>query len=236
LVEHPLDNVVWNSIDGPRAALAERRGLAARFHHDVSPFGAIAEDVPQAWDDLADLIGPGHATSLFGPGIEVPDGWEELFQVPCGQLVAEHVTTDGESDGLVVLGHDDVPEMLELVAATKPGPFGPRTIEFGGYVGLRDDAGRLLAMAGERLSCGGFTEVSAVCTVADQQGQGLGTRMVRALVESIRARGEEAFLHVADSNVHAYRLYLALGFTERCKAAAVILRAPRKVPSPAGGD
>ena len=35
--------------------------------------------------------------------------------------------------------------------------------------------------------------------------------MVKALVESIRARGEEAFLHVADTNVNAYRLYLAMG-------------------------
>jgi ribosomal protein S18 acetylase RimI-like enzyme len=225
-VATPLDNVVWHSIVGPRAVLAERHGLAGRFHPEVSPFGAIAEASPAAWADLAALLGPGRATSLFGPGIEPAAGWTEQWRVPCGQLVAEHLTTDGESAGLTTLGSDDVPEMLELVAATKPGPFGPRTIEFGGYVGLRDDRGRLVAMAGERLSCGGFTEVSAVCTAADQQGKGLGTRMVRAVVEAIRARGEEAFLHVADTNVNAYRLYLALGFVERSKADAVIVRSP----------
>jgi ribosomal protein S18 acetylase RimI-like enzyme len=226
VTEHPLDNVVWHALNGPRRGLGEVQGRAARFHADVSPFGAIADTSPESWRDLAALVGPGNVTSLFRPGIERPGDWEELYTVPCGQLVAEHVVTDGESDGLVALTDDDVPDMLDLVAATKPGPFALRTISFGGYVGLRDDDGRLLAMAGERLSAGGFTEVSAVCTAADQQGKGLGTRMVKALVESIRARGEEAFLHVADTNVNAYRLYLALGFTERCKASALVVRSP----------
>jgi ribosomal protein S18 acetylase RimI-like enzyme len=186
----------------------------------------VADGSREAWADLAALVGAGQVTALFGPGIEVAESWIEERVIPCGQLVSEHVRTDGESDGLVELHPGDVPEMLELVAETQPGPFGKRTIEFGGYVGLRDDAGRLVAMAGERMRCDGFTEISAVCTAADQQGKGLGTRMVRALVERIRHRNEDAFLHVADSNVKAYRLYLALGFTERCKPAARIVRAP----------
>ena len=223
---HQLDNVVWHALTGPRQALGEVSGRAARFHPEVSPFGAIEDRTPEAWTDLAALVGAGRTACLFAEDVEPPAGWEEIFRAPCGQLVAEHVTTDGESAGLVVLGADDVPEMLELVAATKPGPFAARTIEFGGYVGLRDDSGALIAMAGERLRCDGFTEISAVCTAADQQGKGLGTRMVRALVESIRARGEQAFLHVADSNVNAYRLYLALGFTERAKPSATVLRVP----------
>jgi predicted GNAT family acetyltransferase len=227
VTEHPLDNVVWHALNGPRRALGEVRGRAGRFDADVSPFGALADHTdPDAWRDLAALVGPGGVTSLFGPGIERPAGWQEVFTVPCGQLVAEHVVTDDEADGLVVLTDDDVPEMLALVEATKPGPFSARTISFGGYVGLRDDDGRLIAMAGERLRAGGFTEISAVCTAADQQGRGLGTRMVKALVASIRGRGEEGFLHVADTNVNAYRLYLAMGFTERCKATALVVRSP----------
>jgi ribosomal protein S18 acetylase RimI-like enzyme len=224
---HVLDNVVWHSLTGARSHLGEIQGRAGRFHADVSPFGAIADASPESWQDLASLVGAGHVTSLFGPGLTAADGWELLFDVPCGQLVADGVVTDGEREGLVALGADDVPEMLELVAATKPGPFAARTISFGGYVGLRDDDGRLIAMAGERLSAGGYTEVSAVCTAADQQGRGLGTRMVKAIVEGVRGRGEEAFLHVADTNVNAYRLYLSMGFSERCKAMALVVRAPR---------
>jgi hypothetical protein len=50
----------------------------------------------------------------------------------------------------VPLGVADVPEMLDLTARTKPGPFLPRTFELGTYLGIRRD-GRLVAMAGERL-------------------------------------------------------------------------------------
>ena len=223
---HPLDNVVWHALTGPRRALGEVRGRAGRFDPEVSPFGAVADPTDAAWEDLATLVGPGHVTCLFASEVEPPPGWEVLMRVPCGQLVAEDVTTDGESEGLVALGHEDVTEMLELVAATKPGPFAARTVEFGGYVGLRDDSGALIAMAGERLRCEGWTEISAVCTAADQQGKGLGTRMVKALVESIHARGEQAFLHVADTNENAYRLYLALGFRVRSEPSAVVVRVP----------
>jgi hypothetical protein len=38
---------------------------------------------------------------------------------------------------IVALGVGDVPQMLALTSATQPGPFGPRTIELGHYIGIR---------------------------------------------------------------------------------------------------
>lgn len=49
--------------------------------------------------------------------------------------------------GVVELGAADVPEMLDLTARTRPGPFWRRTHELGTYLGVRLD-GRLVAMAG----------------------------------------------------------------------------------------
>jgi ribosomal protein S18 acetylase RimI-like enzyme len=223
-----LDNVVWHAITGPRAALAERLGDAGRFHPDVSPFAAVADrGSASAWADLAALVGPGRRTVVFAPpSFSVPDGWTQSDRVPCAQLVADRCVPV-PTDGFVPLGTDDVPEMLELIAATRPGPFGPRTIEFGGYLGLRVD-GRLVAMAGERLRAEGYTEISAVCTLPELRGTGVGTRLVHALVDRIRARGEEAFLHVANDNVNAHRLYLALGFSHRADMDAVIAQAPQQ--------
>lgn len=130
---HPLDNVAWHALVGPHRTLGERLGKAARFDADVSPFAAVEDSSPDAWADLAQLVGPGGVTSVFAASLDLPD-WELIFAVACGQLVAEHVTTDGESEGVVELGPDDVPDMLSLVEATQPGPFGPRTVELGGYV------------------------------------------------------------------------------------------------------
>ena len=82
---------------------------------------------------------------------------------------------------------------------------------------------RLIAMAGERFRCAGYTEISAVCTDAAHRGRGLASVHTRAVAARIRARGEEAFLHAAAANTNAIRLYQALGFTLRttCDFAAV---------------
>jgi hypothetical protein len=46
----------------------------------------------------------------------------------------------------VSLGAADVPEMLELTARTKPGPFLPRTFELGPYLGIRHRMAVLFAV------------------------------------------------------------------------------------------
>ena len=57
-------------------------------------------------------------------------------------------------------------------AATQPGPFFAHTIELGRYLGIRD-AGRLVAIAGERMLLDDYTEISAVCTAPSHQGRGV---------------------------------------------------------------
>jgi predicted GNAT family acetyltransferase len=114
--------------------------------------------------------------------------------------------------------------MLELTARTKPGPFLPRTIEMGTYLGIRRD-GRLAAMAGERLHPAGWTEISAVCTDEARRGQGLSSRLILALGAQIRARGEIPFLHVLTTNP-ATGLYEKLGFRNR----RTLLFAAARVP------
>ena len=96
----------------------------------------------------------------------------------------------------VALTETDVPEMLDLVERAQPGPFRKRTIELGRYLGIRR-AGRLVAMAGERLRLPGWTEVSAVCTDPEFRGQGLGARLTLAVAAGILERGELPFLHAA---------------------------------------
>jgi predicted GNAT family acetyltransferase len=102
--------------------------------------------------------------------------------------------------------------MLELVRRTEPGPFFPRTIELGRYLGFRSADGALIAMAGERLQPTGWTEISAVCTDPAHRGRGLADRLIRAVAAGVRQRGDQPFLHVAGSNVGAVRLYERMGF------------------------
>jgi ribosomal protein S18 acetylase RimI-like enzyme len=222
---HPLDNPAYSSLTGPHAHFAERRGNALRYPVDVSPFVALPE-VPDAqdWADIAALAGPGAIIPLAGVAIPPPAGWDIVMHGAGVQLVDEGIAA-APDDEAIRLTPADVPQMLALVDRTKPGPFLPRTIELGTYLGIRRN-GELIAMAGERLHPPGWTEISAVCTDADYRGQGLATRLVHAVAHGIRTRGETPFLHAAAENTNAIRLYESLGFRLRRTATFQAARVP----------
>ena len=220
-----LDAPAWASLHGPHATFAERVGRVVRYPTDVSPFLALpADTTEQDWADAATLVGPGGVVPLAGATSPPPEDWETVYSVPGVQLVDDGVAAAPE-DEAVLLGDDDVPEMLALVERTRPGPFLPRTHTMGTYLGIRRD-GELVAMAGERLHPPGWTEISAVCTDPAHRGQGLGTRLVHAVAHGIRARGETPFLHAAASNTGAIGLYESLGFRLRRTTTFAAARPP----------
>ena len=129
----PLDEPVRAALLGPHAHLAQRHGRAIRYEPDVAPFLAEPQSLEE-WDDVAALIGDGHGViPAFSPldshGLDVG------MSLPGVQMVGEAVTGRPDPD-VVRLGPGDVPAMLDLVARTRPGPLGRRTIEMGTYLGL----------------------------------------------------------------------------------------------------
>ncbi|MFF9134504.1 GNAT family N-acetyltransferase [Streptomyces sp. NPDC014806] len=230
---HVLDNPALASLTGPHAHFAERRGRVLRYPLDVSPWLALPDE-PDArdWADVAALAGPGAGVPLAGYTGPVPDDWEISFHVEGVQLVDDGLDAAPDPEA-VRLTPADVPEMLDLVARTRPGPFLPRTIELGTYLGIRR-GGALVAMAGERLHPPGWTEISAVCTDPAFRGQGLAGRLIRAVAHGIRERGETPFLHTGAQNTNAIRLYEALGFRLRRRTAFLEARVPDDVAVPVG--
>jgi ribosomal protein S18 acetylase RimI-like enzyme len=229
-VGHPLDNPLWAALTGPQAHLAIRHGQAARFPADVSPFAALADPAPapveigNEWTDLAVLAGPGVTVVVPGAPAQPPFGWELVWEIPGVQMDGSGLDAVADLEA-VPLGAADVPEMLDLVARTRPGPFLPRTVTLGAYLGIRR-GGVLVAMAGERMRPPGWGEISAVCTDPAHRGQGLAGRLVRAVGAVIHERGDVPFLHAAASNTAGIRLYQRLGFTHRRDILFGALRAP----------
>ncbi|MFE9682208.1 GNAT family N-acetyltransferase [Streptomyces sp. NPDC006285] len=226
---HPLDRPAWASLAGPHGHFAERRGRVLRYPVDVSPWLALPDEPDAAdWADVAALAGPGQDVALPAFRGEVPDGWEVSWHVDGVQFVDDGLAAAPDPEA-VRLGPADVPEMLALVERTGPGPFLPRTIELGTYLGIRRE-GALVAMAGERLHPPGWTEISAVCTDPAVRGEGLATRLTLAVAHGIRARGETPFLHTGASNTGAVRLYESLGFRRRRRTMFLGLRVPERLP------
>jgi ribosomal protein S18 acetylase RimI-like enzyme len=212
---HPLDHVIWRALTSRNRNAGEGDQLARRYLAAIAPFGATIDASTASFKSLLALLPAGDQIALFTLEEIMPPSFFSVIQRGAvDQMVLVRMPVHVCSVPIVTLDGGDVPDMLALVEATHPGPFGPRTIELGEYIGVRRQ-GILVAMAGERMRLDGFTEVSAVCVHPSGRGQGLAAELVSTLVRSIASRGETPFLHVFNSNRPAIELYLKLGFVLR---------------------
>jgi predicted GNAT family acetyltransferase len=225
VMTHPLDNPDWHALSGPQRALSQGSGRALRFEPEVSSFAALPTDrTAKDWNSLATLVTPGHPAILVGVADAPPD-WQRTWQGTAFQLVADAPVVAAWVDEpfeFEPLTAADVPQMLALVERTQPGPFAPRTIELGGYIGLHEGE-RLVAMAGRRMQLPDWIEISAVCTDVDYRGRG---RLVRAVAREITGSGRTPFLHVRADNESALRVYQRLGFSIRREITFMSALAP----------
>jgi ribosomal protein S18 acetylase RimI-like enzyme len=217
-----LDNPVYAALTSRHRAIAVAHGGACRYPIGLGRFAGL--ESPRAFPDLLELVEPGETIAFFtSERLDPPGEWEPVRERQIEQMLAVQRPEPPRHEH-VVLGDADVPEMLELAAATDPGPFFARTIELGLYLGIRD-GGRLAAMAGERMLLDDYTEISAVCTAPSHQGRGYGRSLVAALMHKILDEGREPFLHVKQEN-GARVLYERLGFrTSRYLNLTVVRRA-----------
>src|SRR5262245_2881168 len=129
---------------------------------------ALLHPTIDAFADLQRLVSPGEHVALFTASpLDVAGDWQVERSRWIDQMICE-ASLGPPPVAPLPLGTTDVPEMLELTAATEPGPFLPQTIQMGSYFGIRASDGRLVAMAGERLQSTAFVEISAVCTRSEE--------------------------------------------------------------------
>ena len=214
-IESALNRPVWSALTTGDRRFAEGGSLALRFPPDIAPFGAAADDSPEAFAFLRELLAEGGRVALVTLDKLKPyHGFEVVREAPIIQMIADAETPAPAKGPMpIVLGPGDVPEMLRLTEQTNPGPFGPRTHELGQYIGVRVD-GALAAMAGERMRLNGAVEISAVCVGPEHRGKGYAAFLVAWLVRKLREEGAMPVLHLFTDNP-AIALYERLGFTKR---------------------
>ena len=216
MMQHVLDNPVWNALISGNKPLSIGNENAKYFLKDVAPFAAVKTITATRLKALYDIAYAGGAFAFFSSKeIEIPQPWNVINCTHALQMVHDKVSRKKTVvDDVVALSDKDVPAMLTLTKLTNPGPFLKRTIAFGNYEGIfiNDE---LVAMTGQRMHPFDYIEVSAVCTHPEHTGHGYATNLILRQVENIMAQSAIPFLHVKQENTNAIKLYNALGFSTR---------------------
>lgn len=220
-----LDNPIWHALTTAHAHFAEGDDLARRYPADIGPLTGMKEQSSQAYASLAKILGPDDVSVLFleSPP-SLPDGWRLLQCIRMEQMICLS-TPQINHHGFAIkkLTTEDVPEMRKLAEATEPGPFRKRTIELGGYKGIRAE-NRLASMTGQRCNLSDFIEVSAVCTWPEFRGRGYANALVSTVANSVFEQNKTPFLGVRQDNASAIRVYEKAGFKIRRMLYVVVLK------------
>jgi RimJ/RimL family protein N-acetyltransferase len=216
-----LDNVMWSCLSQDHARYAQGTGDTRRYAPGFSPIIGFADPHRPDFDVLADLATPGEQFYCEQWTGAAPAGWRVLSEARMLRMWDTGRPASGASIAPTPLIGDcrplraddagDAQRALSLARLTRPGPFGPRTLELGDYLGvfIGDE---LIAMAGERMQIGAWREISGVCCRPGYTGQGLATYLVQQLLDQHRAQGRHTFLQVMSENTRARALYERLGF------------------------
>jgi len=215
-LEHPLDNLIWDTITQNHKHLSTLGKKAAVYHPQVFNFAGLKEDTKQAWTELGKIVTTNRVITIPFKPPENQKQWQILHQLHVNQMMIEKPIPHKEMD-LETLTVSDVPQMIDLMEITGAAPFMERTIEMGRYIGHKID-GKLVAMGGERMKAHGFVEISGVGTHPDYRRRGFGKAITCALTNEIFERGETPFLHCWDGNEPAFTIYKKLGFITRVNA------------------
>lgn len=222
--ESLLDNIAWHALTGPQARFAAGQGAVRRYARGFSPIVAFENPSTPDFDALRPLCDFGESFYCDGWSGPPPEGWQLEAEATMFKMVWRGGMPQPDpphaAPALQPLGSAHAAAALELAMLTRPGPFGPRTLELGDYVGCFEPDGTLIAMAGERMQAGRLREISGVCTHPRAQGRGLARRLMLHLIARELQRGETPFLHVMRANRRAHALYERMGFAT-CSEAVV---------------
>lgn len=221
---HPLDQPIWTALTTRQQALAEGGPVARRFPLAIGPFADMVDLSPGSFAALAALMSRSEIAVLFtSDAVTAPDAFHVRLAETGEQMIGTPVKSSLSGVEIATLGAADVPEMIALVELTKPGPFSTRTHELGTFLGIRVD-GQLVAMTGERMKPGNYTEMTAVCVHPSHRGRGYAQALLGAVAWGIVARGEIPFLHVFTSNESAIALYRRQGMEIRRRLHVTVLQ------------
>jgi len=218
-MDHILDNMIWNAITTGNNDIAIINGDVGCYLPEIAPFAGMKNFNDSNLKKLYEFIPVNRSVAISSLSKMDHDEskWKLLQPMDVTQMVYEHPvkTFSTKNSSLIVpLSDEHIPQMMELTALTRPGPFLLQTIRFKNYFGIFIE-GRLAAMTGQRMHPRPYMEVSAVCTHPDFRGMGYAKALMLHVMKIILDDSFTPFLHVLSNNTNAIELYKTIGFRTR---------------------
>ncbi len=210
-----LDNPVWYSLSETHKDISINYHNAKFYDPAYCPFGGFIEtsNVASQIDDYAKLI-----NHFFVVG-EKPLFSGKIFlknELVCLQMILEERVEINIGEKIIDLDDTSSEALSSLVNEVQPGYFKKKTNLMGDYFGIIKE-GKLVAVTGERMKMTNFTEISAVVTQPLYTGKGFAKQLVAHTANKIFDENKTPYLHVAETNYAAIKLYEKLGFKTRRK-------------------
>ena len=215
MIPDKLDNPAWHSLNETHSSFAIGDDEIKFYKPSICRFGGINSN--QA--DLIPFLNNHTDLNSFYVIGEKPQTSPELIiekELVCLQMTCPAPIKIDYRENIVYLNDAYPKQLADLVNLVQPGYFEEGTSLMGDYFGIfKYD--QLVAVTGERMKMFGFTEISAVVTHPGFTGKGFAKQLVAYTANNIFENDTHPYLHVAESNVHAIKLYEKLGFVSRRK-------------------
>jgi len=210
-----LDNPVWHSLHEAHKNFSINYDNLKCYHPDFCPFGGYenSNDISGEIDKYAKLI---NNFFIVGNKPKFSKSLALKKELVCLQMVISHNIDLAIQEDIIKLNDDYEEDLFKLVNLVQPGYFKNKTVQLGDYYGIFRN-GNLVAVTGERMKMNDFVEISAIVTHPDHTGKGYAKQLIAWTVNKILTQNKTPYLHVAETNTGAIKLYEKSGFETRRK-------------------
>jgi ribosomal protein S18 acetylase RimI-like enzyme len=210
-----LDNPVWFSLSERHQDFSVDYNKIKFYHPDYCPFGAFEtrKGIAKYIDEYSRIV---DNFFIVGEKPELSIQMELKKELVCLQMVITDRIEVEIKENIIELNNEHTDALFQLVNLVQPGYFKRKTVLLGDYFGIYKN-GDLVAVTGERMKMNDFVEVSAIVTHPNHTGQGFAKQLIAHTVNNIFNQNIKPYLHVAEDNIGAIKLYEKLGFTTRRK-------------------
>lgn len=208
-----LDNPAWHSLNETHQSFAIGNDEIKFYQPHICPFGGINS---KQRDLISFLKKQPQLNSFFIIGNKPQESSELIIEkeLICLQMICSFPIKMEFTENIIPLKESHKKQLVDLVNLVQPGYFKEGTLLMGDYYGICKN-NQLVAVTGERMKMYGFTEISAVVTHPDFTGKGFAKQLVAHTVNKNFEHNTVPYLHVAENNTNAVRLYEKTAFVTR---------------------